>query len=158
MIVELWTDGAIHKNGRPESVGGWACIMIAKQNGEIMKEQHLQGAKRAPGTTSNEMELRGVLEGLQSLSPAHAGRIEVHVYTDSEYVQKGFDFRADRWAHDGWKPRANLELIKQIYELNRLYLVHYHHVDGHTGIFYNEMADGMAKASKEEEMALYARV
>ncbi|WP_426455418.1 ribonuclease H family protein (plasmid) [Paenibacillus sp. S-38] len=154
MIVELWTDGAIHKNGRPEAVGGWACIMLAKQNGEIVREKEMSGAKRAPGTTSNEMELRGVLEGLTTLAPGHAGRIEVHVYTDSEYVQKGFDFRADRWAHEGWKPRANLEIIKQIYDLSKKFLVHYHWVPGHAGHKYNERADELAVEAKEKEMGI----
>ncbi|WP_145052621.1 ribonuclease HI [Paenibacillus xylanexedens] len=160
-VIELWTDGAIHKNGRPEAIGGWACILrfvdidFASREVTVLKEKEMSGSQRAAGTTSNEMELRGVLEGLRAISPNFAGKIAVKVFSDSEYVTKGFSGRSDKWAHYGWKPRPNVGMLKEIHELANTFGASFTWIKGHAGMKYNERADELAVAAKEEEMKKY---
>ncbi|MDE1442226.1 hypothetical protein PVN28_21820, partial [Bacillus licheniformis] len=63
--------------------GGWATILRYGEH-----ELVLSGNER--DTTNNRMELRGLLEGLQSLKRP----CQVRVVTDSQYLRKAFT--------DGW--------------------------------------------------------
>ena len=85
--VEIWTDGGCKPNPGP---GGWAAILRFGAH-----EKELTGAE--PATTNNRMELLAVIQALNSLKRPCA----IHLYTDSQYVQKGIS----EWIH-GWKARG----------------------------------------------------
>ena len=70
--VQLFTDGACSGNPGP---GGWACILRHPATG---KEKELSGG--AAPTTNNQMELMGVISGLESLTrPTVDAKSMVHV-------------------------------------------------------------------------------
>jgi ribonuclease HI len=84
----LFSDGACSGNPGP---GGFGVITLHK---EMVKE--LGGA--SPSTTNNQMELLGVIEGLEWLSLK--GSKEVMIWTDSTYVIKGIT----SWVF-GWRQK-----------------------------------------------------
>ncbi|MFM7335759.1 MAG: RNase H family protein, partial [Tabrizicola sp.] len=54
-----YTDGACSGNPGP---GGWGVLMIAYENGAVVKERELQGGE--PLTTNNRMELLAAISAL----------------------------------------------------------------------------------------------
>jgi ribonuclease HI len=139
---DLWTDGGAHPN--PGGTGGWAYILIAPA-GE--REVASGFTLRA---TNNTMEMRALLEGLQSVPDDEP----VHVYSDSKYVIDGSRLWAPNWKRKGWRRTnggqcKNIELWKQILdELDRVGTVTWTHINGHTGVELNEECDRMATEAR----------
>jgi ribonuclease HI len=87
-VVEIHADGACKGNpGR----GGWGVILLSGKN-----RKEMFGGEAA--TTNNRMELTAVIEGLAALKK----RSRVHVFTDSQYVQKGISEWIHSWKKRGW--------------------------------------------------------
>jgi len=134
-VVEIHADGACKGNpGR----GGWGAILISGQ-----KRKELHGG--APATTNNRMELTAVIEGLAALKK----RSRVHVFTDSQYVQKGISEWIHAWKKRGWltadrKPVKNDDLWRRLDELASGHVIEWHWVKGHAGDPENERADELA--------------
>jgi len=133
--VEIYSDGACRGNPGP---GGWGAIVRFNNH-----EKELSGGERA--TTNNRMELTAVIRALESLEPPR----RVRVYTDSQYVQKGISEWIGGWKRKGWrtadkKPVKNVDLWKQLDELNSAHRVEWHWVKGHAGHPENERADALA--------------
>jgi ribonuclease HI len=135
MSVIIYTDGGALGNPGP---GGYGVVM---RYGKHCKE--LSEGFRL--TTNNRMELLAVIRALQALKK---DGLEVHVYTDSQYVQKavtqGWVFN---WERKGFAGRKNGDLWQQFLPLYRKHKVHFHWVRGHTGIPDNERCDELAKAA-----------
>jgi ribonuclease HI len=91
-VVEVYSDGACRGNPGP---GGWGAIL--RFNGT---EKELFGGEAA--TTNNKMELTAVIRALEALTRPS----KVHVYTDSQYVQKGIKEWIHGWKRNGWKTAA----------------------------------------------------
>ena len=124
--VQIWTDGSTW----PENPGngGWSVVLI---NGTRIRA--LAGyEKRA---TNNNMETRGVLEGLRALKEPCI----VDLYTDSMYVFKGM-----RALAFGRALGTNVDLWEAIQPLVAVHQVFVHHIKGHAGELYNEYADSLA--------------
>jgi ribonuclease HI len=107
-VVEIYSDGACRGNPGP---GGWGAIL--RFNGT---EKELFGGEAA--TTNNKMELTAVIRALEALTRPS----KVHVYTDSQYVQKGIKEWIHGWKRNGWKtsaraPVKNKELWIELDEL-----------------------------------------
>ncbi len=141
--VEIWTDGACSGNPGP---GGWAALL---RFGDA--EKLLAGGE--PHTTNNRMELRALLEGLLALKrPSN-----VHVFTDSSYVQKAFDDRwLQRWQRNGWltsakKPVENADLWRSILDAAGPHAVAFTRVKGHAGVDLNERVDVAAQAEARKQ-------
>ena len=133
--VEIFTDGACRGNPGP---GGWGAIL--RFNGA---EKELFGGEAA--TTNNKMELTAVIRALEALKQ----RSKVHVYTDSQYVQKGIKEWIHGWKRNGWKtaakePVKNKELWVELDELRQRHDIEWHWVKGHAGHPENERADALA--------------
>jgi ribonuclease HI len=143
--VELWTDGACLGNPGP---GGWAALLMWSD-----QERELVGGE--PLTTNNRMELRAVLEGLRALKRP----VEVHVHTDSAYVQRAFtEGWLERWQRNGWrtsakKPVENQDLWESLLEAARPHTVRFTRVKGHAGVELNERVDVLAAAAAREAAA-----
>lgn len=139
----LFTDGACSGNPGP---GGWAAICIADELVTELGGQKLQ-------TTNNQMELLGVVEGLNFLLSQKNISLasEVIIYSDSSYVLLGSTQWINGWRYRGWKnkegnPVSNLELWKSIAEIldiakEKKVKLQWKYVRGHTGSPGNERCD-----------------
>ena len=99
--VRLIVDGSALGN---PGQGGWACIL---QYGA--QERILTGSE--PGSTNNKMEMMAAIRGLQALKEP----CDVHVITDSQYLQRGMTQFLPKWKANSWrgssgKPVLNREL------------------------------------------------
>jgi ribonuclease HI len=133
--VEIYADGACKGNpGR----GGWGAWLVNGAN-----EKELFGGEL--NTTNNRMELRAVIEALNTLTRP----CEVVVYTDSQYVQKGISEWIHGWKARGWKtaarePVKNADLWQALDTAQARHQVQWRWVKGHAGHVGNERADMLA--------------
>ncbi|HZD22026.1 MAG TPA: ribonuclease H [Acidimicrobiia bacterium] len=141
----VFTDGSSEGNPGP---GGWGAVLVV--DGQVIAEDY--GSE--PHTTNNRMELTAMIAGLKMLPPDTA----TNVYTDSQLVVNILTKWAKDWKAKGWKkkspgPIANLELVKEAYELTRakphariLWL------KAHSGNRWNEYADSLATAYRRDTL------
>jgi len=134
-VVEIYSDGACRGNPGP---GGWGAVIRFGSH-----EKEISGG--ATATTNNKMELTAVIRALEALTRPST----VHVYTDSQYVQKGIKEWIHGWKRNGWKtaakePVKNKELWIELDELRKKHQIEWHWVKGHAGHPENERADALA--------------
>lgn len=140
MPVKLYTDGACSGNPGP---GGWGWVT----------DDGRKDKGGAEHTTNQRMEVQAVLEGLRLVSG------EVNVVSDSTYVVKCFNDRwYEGWLKRGWKnsqkkPVANQDLWEPLIELykTRSEEITFTWVKGHSGDHFNEIADQLAVAARDEQ-------
>lgn len=133
--VDMYTDGACKGNPGP---GGWGVLL---QYGEHRRE--LCGGEMV--TTNNRMELLAVIEGLAAITRP----CEIHVHTDSQYVQKGISEWIQGWKRRGWRtasgqPVKNQDLWQRLDAAVAAHQIAWHWVKGHAGHPGNEVADRLA--------------
>ena len=135
--ILLYTDGACSKNPGP---GGWGFVLIHEQ-----RKRKCSGFES--DTTNNKMELTAVIKGLNYLTKPS----QVVVYTDSQYVMKGFTENwIKKWKSNQWKTSTrqdvkNKELWIELVEQVEKHDVTWQWVKGHSGNEYNEMCDEYAR-------------
>ena len=134
-LVEIYTDGACRGNPGP---GGWAALL--SYDG---REKELAGAEAH--TTNNRMELTAVIRALEALKRP----VNVHLYTDSEYVRRGVTEWLPQWKVRGWrtadrKPVKNQDLWQELERLAAGHRIEWHWVPGHAGVEGNERVDALA--------------
>lgn len=138
--VSLYTDGGCSKKGP----GGWAYILRHVTSGN-----EIEVFGNDTKTTNNKMEMTAVIRGLEKLKEP----CEVDLYTDSEYVGKGLTEWMPNWKRNDWMrkerggtlaPVKNVELWKQLDELNSIHKINYKPVRGHSGHPENERCDELA--------------
>lgn len=139
--IEIFTDGACKGNPGP---GGWGALLRYKNH-----EKEISGFDK--DTTNNRMELMAALKALESLKKD----LEVHLYTDSEYLRKGITEWLPQWKKNQWKtaakkPVKNRDLWEILDQLNQKNIVHWHWVRGHDGHPENERADELARNAIEK--------
>lgn len=152
--MQLWGDGAVKANGKPEAVAGWGAIIVV--DGRIVREWngHLPATKYPPYQSNNTGELMAIIEGLSALERPY----ELEVYSDSAYVINGMMQQwYKNWEKNGWKnsmgkPVANRRLWKQLIELAKPHDIKWCHVKGHVGIDLNERCDELAKAGVKQDI------
>ena len=141
----VFTDGASEGNPGP---GGWGAVLVV--DGEVVAEDSGYEAH----TTNNRMELRALIAGLEMVPP----KTEVTLYTDSQLVVNIVTKWAEGWRASGWKkkspgPIANLELVKEAYELaTRKPEVDIRWIPAHSGYRWNEYADSLATSYRRAKM------
>ena len=87
--IEIFTDGSCLGN---PGAGGIGIVLRYKQH-----EKHI--SKGYFKTTNNRMELRAVIEALNSLKePCH-----VTLYSDSQYMKNGITQWIYNWKKNNWK-------------------------------------------------------
>ena len=125
--MQIYTDGAYAPS---RNQGGWAYVI---ENGHFDYNGVFD-------TTSNRMEMTGVLEALKYINREYSD-ITVIIFTDSQYV----------WGTltKGWKRNKNEDLWNQIdFCLNesrtRNITISFEWIRGHDGNEYNEKADKLA--------------
>ena len=136
-----YTDGACSGNPGP---GGWGALLVARRDGEVVKERELLGGER--GTTNNRMELTAAINALESLSR----RTTITVVTDSQYLRNGITGWIDNWKRSGWmtgagSPVKNRDLWERLSRLRDAHDVTWRWTKGHRGHPENERADKLAR-------------
>ncbi len=135
----VFTDGASEGNPGP---GGWGAVHV--KDGEIIDQAH--GSE--PHTTNNKMELAALIAGLGMLDVDSTQT----VYTDSQLIVNIVTTWAEGWKARGWTkkssgPIANLELVKEAYDLyTQRPNVGLQWIKAHNGQRWNEYADALATA------------
>ena len=96
-------------------------------------------------TTNNRMELMAVIMALKEIS----SNLELTIYTDSTYVQKGISEWIKNWKVNNWrssskKPVKNKDLWIELDEAVGSRKINWEWVKGHAGNEGNEKADELA--------------
>ncbi len=139
--VTIYTDGAC--SGNPGK-GGWGAILIYAK-----EKKYMSGSKQL--TTNNQMELTATIEALKAiLKPSN-----IALYTDSQYVKNGITSWIFNWKKNGWKtankkPVANKDLWIELEKYVDFHSVNWFWVKGHSGDYYNEIADELAVKAMNE--------
>lgn len=136
--VQIYTDGACQVSKRN---GGYAAILVYKN--KVLKEV----VGNDVNTTNNKMELMAVIAALR-LFERKSWRMDIN--TDSKYVIKGITEWISRWVSGGWltakgESVKNKELWQELYLLIQRHKIDWIHVLGHSGDYYNERCDKLAK-------------
>ena len=134
-MIKIYTDGAC--KGNP-GVGGWGAIIM--RDG---KNIELFGGENE--TTNNRMELMAVIMALKEIP----SNLELTIYTDSTYVQKGISEWIKNWKVNNWrssnkKPVKNKDLWVDLDEAVGSRKIYWEWVKGHAGNEGNEKADELA--------------
>ena len=137
-IINIYTDGACSGNPGP---GGWGAYI---DNAGLITE--LSG--REEDTTNNRMELKAVIEALNSFT----SKTNLNLYTDSKYVMDGSSKWIENWKKNGWKTAQKKAVKTQDLWIGLDKLVHFHQihwvwVKGHDGNLGNERADYLATSA-----------
>ncbi|MFC4767635.1 ribonuclease HI [Effusibacillus consociatus] len=137
--VIIYTDGACSGNPGP---GGWGAVLIY---GDVTKE--ISGGEKV--TTNNKMELTAPIEALKRLKEP----CKVKLHSDSAYLINCFKEKwYVGWEKNGWvnskkEPVANKELWQELLRLIRIHDVEWIKVKGHSGDYWNERCDELARAA-----------
>lgn len=138
-MIEVWTDGACLRNGTPESVGGWACLLV--RDGIVLSELY---GWESP-TTNNRMELTAALRGLAA---CEQGGTAPEVISDSRYLVEGATRWMYGWQKRGWlragQPMPNVDLWQTMYAEVKRTGAQFRWVRGHDGATHNERCDTLA--------------
>jgi ribonuclease HI len=137
-----YTDGACSGNPGP---GGWGVLMVARENGSVVKQRELQGGEAL--TTNNRMELMAAISALEALSRP----TELIIVTDSAYVKNGVTEWIHAWKRKNWRtaggsPVKNVELWQRLEAAAAPHQVTWRWIKGHAGHAENEHADALARA------------
>lgn len=137
-----YTDGACSGNPGP---GGWGVLLIAREDGAVVKERELSGGEAM--TTNNRMELLAAISALETLAKPS----EITVVTDSAYVKNGVTEWIHGWKRNGWRtagkdPVKNAELWQRLDLAQARHKVKWRWIKGHAGHEENERADALARA------------
>ena len=162
MKIQIWTDGSCKGNGKKDSYGGWAYVILI--DGKIVhKDSH-----GVDNTTNNQMELSAVIAGIQALdkikdklidlgdfNPLILQNINIEVFSDSAYLQRCWEEKwYKRWKVNGWvnsnrEPVKNRELWEMLIPFFEDSRFTFKKVKGHSGVSLNEMVDQMATTAAE---------
>jgi ribonuclease HI len=137
-----YTDGACSGNPGP---GGWGVLLIAREDGAVVKERELSGGEAL--TTNNRMELLAAISALEAL----ARPSEIIIVTDSAYVKNGVTEWIHGWKRNGWRtagrdPVKNADLWQRLDLAQARHKVEWRWIKGHAGHEENERADALARA------------
>lgn len=143
MKIVIYTDGGCEPN---PGKGCWSFVCV---------DPYYEGTGYELDTTSNRMELLGVINAIRYGLKLQAESIEI--FSDSQYVVKGFNEWMHGWKKNNWKRKEknhfvhikNEVLWRDLYLLKDAAIVKW--IRGHNGNKYNEIADGLVRMSYTEK-------
>lgn len=151
-MYEVYTDGAVSRNGSANAPGGWAYVIL--KDGRVVGQN--SGAEK--GTTNQRMELTAALRACEEIE-AMDGFATVKLYSDSAYFIRCFkenwwkNWRANGWKNSKKEPVANQDLWERlIYFFMKAPGYDFIKVKGHADCVYNNIVDEMAVRAKESIM------
>ena len=151
----FYVDGACSGNGTEHATGGFGVVGFVENVGMYYYSGYSED------TTNNREELKAILHVMEKFAVKEKVFEEIPeeyypiVYSDSAYCVNTLNDWMFRWANNNWlkaddKVPENLDLIKKYYNLyQKGYRIDLRKIKGHVGHLGNEMADKMAKYSKE---------
>ncbi|MDO4430877.1 MAG: ribonuclease HI [Lonepinella koalarum] len=134
--IEVFTDGSCLGN---PGAGGIGVLLRYKQHEKQISKGYFQ-------TTNNRMELRAVIEALESLKEPCL----VKIYSDSQYMKNGitqwiFNWKKNNWKTAAGKPVKNQDLWVLLHHAIERHQIDWQWVKGHSGHRENEICDTLAK-------------
>lgn len=146
--VEIYTDGSSLSESK---TGGIGCIIK-------YEDKILELSDRVENTTSNQMELRAVIEGLKLLKKS----CKVKLYSDSAYVVESVRHnKIFEWRKNNFRTVKNKELWQELIKLLRMHSVKFEKVKAHSNERYNERCHHLAynaSINKEQRKKCYYKV
>ncbi|XP_015433404.1 PREDICTED: ribonuclease H1 [Dufourea novaeangliae] len=140
--VNVYTDGACSSNGGPNAKAG-----IGVWFGD---DHPLNVSRPVVGRATNNMaEIQAVTVAARITK--QAGIKNIKIITDSKFLIRCINEWMPKWKTNGWKTVGNksvinkVELLEMEDALKSLNVV-WKHVNGHIGVYGNEMADKLARA------------
>lgn len=140
--VNVYTDGACSSNGHKGARAG-----IGVWFGD---DHPLNVSQAVVGRATNNMaEIQAVT--IAARQARKAGIKNLKINTDSQFLISCINNWMPKWKANGWKTVTNkpvtnkVELIEMEEALKSLNII-WNHVNGHVGIYGNEMADKLARA------------
>tara|TARA_B100000929_G_scaffold78609_1_gene61343 strand:+ start:404 stop:823 length:420 start_codon:yes stop_codon:yes gene_type:complete len=135
-MIKIYTDGSCI--GNPGN-GGWAAILLMNE-----KKIKIKGYKK--NTTNNQMELTAPIKALKKIPIGE----KIEIYTDSKYVKIGITEWVTKWKKNNWKTSSkkkvkNIDLWKELDNLNEKYQIKWCWVKGHSGDILNDEVDQLAR-------------
>ena len=135
-MIKIYTDGSCI--GNPGN-GGWAAILLINE-----KKIKIKGYKK--NTTNNQMELTAPIKALKKIPIDE----KIEIYTDSKYVKIGITEWVTKWKKNNWKTSSkkkvkNIDLWKELDNLNEKYQIKWCWVKGHSGDILNDEVDQLAR-------------
>ncbi len=135
-MIKIYTDGSCI--GNPGN-GGWAAILLVNE-----KKIKIKGYKK--NTTNNQMELTAPIKALKKIPIGE----KIEIYTDSKYVKIGITEWVTKWKKNNWKTSSkkkvkNIDLWKELDNLNEKYQIKWCWVKGHSGDILNDEVDQLAR-------------
>ena len=136
MKLKIYTDGSCKGNGGSNSRGGWAFIVLDKDEKEIGG-----GHGGVKNTTNNRMELQAVINAIQR-AESYAEQYHIiycEIYTDSAYIHNCISQQwYKNWKKNNWKTSKKTEVLnKDLWEQLIPYFkdarFSFFKVKGHTG-------------------------
>ena len=135
-MIKIYTDGSCI--GNPGN-GGWAAILLVNE-----KKIKIKGYKK--NTTNNQMELTAPIKALKKIPIGE----KIEIYTDSKYVKIGITEWVTKWKKNNWKTSSkkkvkNIDLWKELDNLNEKYHIKWCWIKGHSGNILNDEVDQLAR-------------
>lgn len=150
MKYAIYCDGSTKGNGKENSVGAWAYVVINTQYNS-MSFADVQAVKE---TTNQRMELQAAIEALEKLSAITTfPEDSIVVYTDSAYLHNCYQQRwYVNWQRNGWKNSkkqsvANQDLWEKLIPYFEQFGIDFIKVKGHAGNVWNEYVDDLAQTA-----------
>ena len=142
--VVIHTDGGCRGNPGP---GGWAAILRCNEHAK-----EIRGGEKL--TTNNRMEITAAIEALKVLKRP----CDVELWTDSEYLKRGFMEWMPTWKANGWRRKEgktfaavkNVELWQELDRLASTHKITFHWLRGHSGHPLNERCDELVQEAIDE--------
>lgn len=139
-VINVWTDGG----ARPSTnVSGWAYVGYIGD--ELDNPITNKGAE--DGRTNQQMEIKAVIEALNSIPLEMIEKYQVNIHSDSAYICNCFkDSWWKRWELNNWKNSkgedvANKELWEQIISYYKEFNINFVKTKGHSNDAMNNLAD-----------------
>lgn len=150
MRYNIYCDGSTKGNGKENSVGAWAYVVINTEPNSVS----FSDAQAVKETTNQRMELNAAIEALTKISTiANFPQDSITVYTDSAYLYNCYHQKwYKNWQENGWKnskkqPVANQDLWEMLIPYFETFGIDFIKVKGHSGDQWNEYVDDLAQTA-----------
>ena len=138
----MFTDGSASPK---HDAGTWAACIV-DETGEHLLKDH------AWSVTHHAMELEAILRGLEYIYARYSPKVQVFVYTDSEYVvnlpARRNRLEASNFLTRRGRPVKNLSRVKELLEWLQHYPVKLFRVESHRKSGHSELTDYNRKVDK----------
>ncbi len=139
--VDIYTDGSCSGNPGP---GGWAGVIVHDLISILTGYETI--------TTNNRMELLATINIIKSIDK----NINIHLFTDSNYVKNGITVWINNWIKNNWKNSKKMDVVNkdlwlELYDLNNDYKISWNWVKAHENNKHNNLADKYAVLSMRNQ-------